>query len=105
MSNLLLMSEAQMRRIEPYFPLGSVPDSSRTRRSHRPAKDIRPPPGAPRRAWCLILRRNFSMDTAGVFAILIVLSSMGVGLHGLIQVLKRKIIFWVNHDADATSGI
>ncbi|MEO9340806.1 ABC transporter permease [Mesorhizobium sp. SB112] len=52
----------------------------------------------------LILQRNFSMDTAGVFAILIVLSLMGIGLHGIMQFIKRRVVFWVNHDADQVSG-
>lgn len=48
----------------------------------------------------LILQKNFSMDMAGVFAILIVLSAIGVGLHLLIQWLRRRLIFWVDHDPD-----
>jgi len=52
----------------------------------------------------LILQRNFSMDTAGVFAILLILSLMGVGLHWVMQAIKKKVVFWVNHDADHVSG-
>lgn len=48
----------------------------------------------------LILQRNFSMDTAGVFAILIVLSLMGVVLHGTVQWLHRKCVFWSENAAD-----
>ena len=33
----------------------------------------------------LILQRNFSMDAAGMFAILIVLSLIGIVLHALVQ--------------------
>jgi NitT/TauT family transport system permease protein len=52
----------------------------------------------------LILQRNFSMDTAGVFAILLILSLMGIGLHWIMQVIKRRVVFWINHDADHVSG-
>ncbi|ACC72343.1 MULTISPECIES: ABC transporter permease [Paraburkholderia] len=52
----------------------------------------------------LILQRNFSMDTAGVFAILLILSLMGIGLHWVMQAIKRKVVFWINHDADSVSG-
>jgi len=51
----------------------------------------------------LILQRNFSMDTAGVFAILIVLSLIGIGLHALVKVLARKVTFWAESFAE-TAG-
>jgi NitT/TauT family transport system permease protein len=46
----------------------------------------------------LILQKNFTMDMAGVFAILIVLSAIGVGLHAVIQWLRRRLIFWLDTD-------
>lgn len=52
----------------------------------------------------LILQRNLSMDTAGVFAILLILSGLGIGLHATMQFIKKKIVFWVSHDADPVSG-
>jgi NitT/TauT family transport system permease protein len=52
----------------------------------------------------LILQRNFSMDTAGVFAILIILSVMGILLHGAVDLIKRKVVFWVNHEAEKIVG-
>jgi NitT/TauT family transport system permease protein len=42
----------------------------------------------------LILQRNFSMDTAGVFSVLIVLSLIGIGLHAIVKAVARKVIFW-----------
>jgi NitT/TauT family transport system permease protein len=42
----------------------------------------------------LILQRNLYFDTAGEFAIIILLSAMGVGLHLLIDFAHRRIIFW-----------
>ena len=38
----------------------------------------------------LILQRNFHMDMAGVFAILIILSLMGIGLHLLVNAIQRR---------------
>jgi NitT/TauT family transport system permease protein len=42
----------------------------------------------------LLLQRNFSMDTAGSFAILIVLSAIGISLHKLVGLARRRVIFW-----------
>jgi NitT/TauT family transport system permease protein len=42
----------------------------------------------------LILQKNLTFDMAGVFAILIVLSLIGVGLHGLVEVVRRRVLFW-----------
>jgi NitT/TauT family transport system permease protein len=42
----------------------------------------------------LILQRNLYFDTAGEFAIIILLSGMGVGLHLLIDFAHRRIVFW-----------
>lgn len=42
----------------------------------------------------LILQFNFSLDIAGVFSVLILLSVLGVSLHLIMQVLQRRLIFW-----------
>ncbi|MGI4800124.1 MAG: ABC transporter permease [Janthinobacterium lividum] len=47
----------------------------------------------------LILQMNFSFDMASVFAILLILSAIGVVLHLLVAVLHRRIVFWA-HDLD-----
>jgi NitT/TauT family transport system permease protein len=52
----------------------------------------------------LILQKNFSMDMAGVFAILIVLSAMGVGLHLLVNAVQRRIVFWMDNATDRVMG-
>jgi NitT/TauT family transport system permease protein len=44
----------------------------------------------------LILQKNFNFDLAGTFAVLIVLSAIGVGLHALISWLQRRLVFWVD---------
>jgi NitT/TauT family transport system permease protein len=52
----------------------------------------------------LILQRNLAMDMAGVFAVLVILSAMGVGLHLLVQMLQRRIVFWMDEPPEHTSG-
>lgn len=46
----------------------------------------------------LLLQRNFSMDTAGSFAILIVLSAIGMILHQLMTSIRKRIVFWNERD-------
>jgi NitT/TauT family transport system permease protein len=46
----------------------------------------------------LILQFNFSLDVAGVFAVLILLSVMGVALHLVMQAVQRHVIFWAESD-------
>ncbi|MDM8358060.1 ABC transporter permease [Pandoraea communis] len=52
----------------------------------------------------LILQKNFSMDTAGVFAILIVLSIIGLVLHWIVRVVAKKVLFWVNMSSNTTGA-
>lgn len=52
----------------------------------------------------LILQRNFSMDAAGMFAILIVLSLIGLALHAVMKTLARRIIFWVDAFSELAHG-
>ena len=52
----------------------------------------------------LILQRNFSMDMAGVFAILVVLSLMGIGLHLLVNRIQRRVVFWMEPAHDRVIG-
>ena len=42
----------------------------------------------------LILQVNFALDIAAVFAVLILLSVMGVALHLAMQAIQRRVIFW-----------
>jgi len=42
----------------------------------------------------LILQCNLYFDTAGEFAIILLLSAMGIGLHLLIDYAHRRIVFW-----------
>ena len=42
----------------------------------------------------LLLKKNFMMDTAGTFSILIVLSVVGIVLHQIIGAIRRRVVFW-----------
>ena len=52
----------------------------------------------------MILQRQFSMDIAGVFAILVILSVFGMLLHEIMRWLQRRIVFWVQDDDDRFMG-
>jgi NitT/TauT family transport system permease protein len=52
----------------------------------------------------LILQRDFNLDMAGVFAILLILSALGIGLHLLVTRLRRHVVFWMEGDGDLTVG-
>lgn len=52
----------------------------------------------------LILQRTFSMDTAGMFAILILLSAMGLGLHWVVRLAHRRVVFWSESEQERVSG-
>lgn len=50
--------------------------------------------GAQRGLGNLILQFNFTLDIAAVFAVLILLSIMGVALHLIMQAIQKRVIFW-----------
>jgi len=52
----------------------------------------------------LILQKNFTMDMSGVFAVLVVLSIMGIGLHLGVRTVQRKIVFWLEDEQDRVIG-
>jgi NitT/TauT family transport system permease protein len=52
----------------------------------------------------LILQRDFNLDMAGVFAILLILSLLGIGLHLLVTWAQRHIVFWMDYAADRVVG-
>jgi NitT/TauT family transport system permease protein len=52
----------------------------------------------------LIMQRNSSLDTAGVFSLLVVLSVIGIGLHALMKLIARKVVFWAESFSDFSSG-
>ena len=54
--------------------------------------------GAQRGLGNLILQFNVSLDIAGVFAVLVMLSAMGVALHLVMQAIQKRVIFWAEPD-------
>jgi NitT/TauT family transport system permease protein len=50
--------------------------------------------GSQRGLGNLILQFNFSLDIAGVFAVLLLLALMGVTLHLIMQAIQKRLIFW-----------
>jgi NitT/TauT family transport system permease protein len=52
----------------------------------------------------LILQKNFNLDMAGTFAILIILSLIGVGLHAMIRLVQRRVVFWMDVSGERVVG-
>jgi len=50
--------------------------------------------GAPRLAFEAGQFVRIALDIAGVFAVLILLSVLGVALHLIMQALQKRLIFW-----------
>jgi NitT/TauT family transport system permease protein len=50
----------------------------------------------------ILLDFNQSFDIAGVFACLVVLSLMGVGLHIILRAIQHRVVFW--HRPETTIG-
>lgn len=54
----------------------------------------------------LILQKDFVFDMSSVFAILVILSLIGIGLHLLVMLTQRRILFWTdNTRSNATGGV
>jgi NitT/TauT family transport system permease protein len=54
--------------------------------------------GAQQGLGYLITALNFSLDVAGVFAVLIFLSLIGIALHGLVRACARRFVFWIRRE-------
>jgi NitT/TauT family transport system permease protein len=50
--------------------------------------------GSPRGMGILILTSSAAFDIAGVFAALILLSLMGITMYGVVEIVRRRIVFW-----------
>jgi NitT/TauT family transport system permease protein len=44
------------------------------------------------------------MDMAGVFAILVILSLLGIGLHLAVTHIQRRVVFWMESAHDRVIG-
>lgn len=47
----------------------------------------------------LILSMNAQMDTAGTFSVFIILSIVGIALHGILRYVQKKVLFWSPKEA------
>jgi NitT/TauT family transport system permease protein len=52
----------------------------------------------------LILQKNFNFDMPATFAVLIVLSLIGVGVHAIISFLQRRVVFWMDISGERVNG-
>jgi NitT/TauT family transport system permease protein len=50
--------------------------------------------GAQRGLGVLIMSMTYTMDVAGQFSVLIVLSLLGLFLHTIIVVIRKRLLFW-----------
>jgi NitT/TauT family transport system permease protein len=42
----------------------------------------------------LIQSMNFTMDVAGQFSVLLILSAVGLALNGIVNAIRRRVLFW-----------
>jgi NitT/TauT family transport system permease protein len=42
----------------------------------------------------LIQSMNFTMDVAGQFSVLLILSALGLILNGIVSAFRRRVLFW-----------
>lgn len=58
--------------------------------------------GAEKGLGMLIQSMNFTMDVAGQFSVLLILSVLGLILNGAVTLVRRRVLFWDNsRDGDA----
>lgn len=46
----------------------------------------------------VLMQLNYSMDIAGMFAILLILAAMGVTFYAIVRTLHRRVVFWAEPD-------
>ena len=47
----------------------------------------------------LILSMTAQMDMAGTFSVFIILSLIGIGMHGLLKVVQKRVLFWTETES------
>src|SRR6266852_4447202 len=58
-----------------------------------------------RAAGMLIQSMNFTMDVAGQFSVLLILSVLGLILNGIVNGVRRRVLFWdVSQKVDAVAS-
>jgi len=56
--------------------------------------------GARQGLGVLLMQMNFAMNTRGVFAVVIILSVMGLLMYRAVQLARRRVVFWQQEDKD-----
>ncbi|HYG85526.1 MAG TPA: ABC transporter permease [Azospirillum sp.] len=52
----------------------------------------------------LLMQMNFSLDIAGMFAVLVLLALMGMALHAMVRFLHRRFVFWAEAEKAERNG-
>lgn len=52
----------------------------------------------------LIQSMNFSMDVAGQFSVLFILSLIGLALNGIVTAVRRRVVFWDHGERGTQTG-
>jgi NitT/TauT family transport system permease protein len=52
----------------------------------------------------LIQSMNFTMDVAGQFSILLILSMLGLGLNGIVSQIRKRVLFWDSSQKTDAAG-
>jgi len=53
----------------------------------------------------LIQSRNFSMDVAGEFAVLLILAGLGLGLNAVVVLVRKRVLFWDPSQKAASASV
>lgn len=53
--------------------------------------------GAQKGLGVLLLQAQSNLDTAGMFAILIILAAIGLGCNLAIRLIEQKLLYWIDH--------
>ena len=51
-----------------------------------------------------LLAMNLNLDISGSFALLVLLALYGIALQGMVNVLRRKVLFWSQHNDRRRTG-
>lgn len=51
----------------------------------------------------LVMQMNMDLDMRGVFSVLILLAALGLGLHFIVRVIQRRVLFWAPAERSVTA--
>jgi NitT/TauT family transport system permease protein len=53
----------------------------------------------------ILMQRNYDLDIPSVFALIFILSALGMLLHGLVRLVERRVVFWSGPRKEADGHI